>query len=78
MHINEERPNGARVTFYYLEPKQGATIKVYHTNTDEKETKFIGKIKTGKLINRTYELSLDLMVNLICLMVDIEFISVVE
>ena len=59
VHINEERPNVARVTFYYLEPKQGATIKVYHTNTDEKETKFIGKIKTGKLINRTYELSLD-------------------
>lgn len=59
VHINEETPNMAKVTFYCLEPKQGATINVYHTNTDEEKTVFSGKIKTGKLINRTYELSLE-------------------
>ncbi len=48
--------NVAAFTFYCLEPEQGATINLYHTNINEVETKVEGKIKGGKIINKTFEL----------------------
>jgi len=48
--------NEALFTFYCLEPGQGATINVYHTNMEEKETRFGGRIKGGKIVNRTFEM----------------------
>ena len=47
--------NVRRIDFYCLEPRQGATITIYHTNIDEKGTEVIGKIKGGKVLNRSVE-----------------------
>lgn len=48
--------NVAAFTFYCLEPGQGATINLYHTNIDEEETKVEGRLKGGKIINKTFEI----------------------
>jgi hypothetical protein len=47
------------IDFYCLEPRQGATITIYHTNIDEKETEVIGKIKGGKVLNRSVEMIIE-------------------
>lgn len=46
---NMQDENELLIDFYCLEPRQGATIIVYHTNINEKETNLIGKIKGGKI-----------------------------
>ena len=51
--------NIIRIDFYCLEPRQGATITIYHTNIDEKETEVIGKIKGGKVLNRSVEMIIE-------------------
>lgn len=51
--------NVRMIDFYCLEPRQGATITIYHTNIDEKETKVIGKIKGGKVVNRSVEMIIE-------------------
>lgn len=48
--------NEALLTFYCLEPGQGATINVYHMNMEERETRLDGRIKGGKIVNRTFEM----------------------
>ncbi|MDN0032389.1 hypothetical protein QVN85_05690, partial [Oscillibacter valericigenes] len=48
--------NEALFTFYCLEPKQGAIINIYHTNINEKGTNIDGKIKGGKIINKSVEM----------------------
>ena len=48
--------NEALLTFYCLEPGQGATINVYHTNMEEEETRLGGRVKGGKIVNRTFEM----------------------
>lgn len=48
--------NEAVFTFYCLEPGQGATINLYHTNIDEDETKVNGRLKGGKIVNKTLEI----------------------
>lgn len=53
------KENEMVVSFYCLEPQQGATINVYHTNTDEKETNLIGKIKAGKIINKSIDVGIE-------------------
>ena len=55
--IRENIPNEARILFYCLEPKQTATLNFYHTNVNEKETKLDGKLKGGKIINKSVEIS---------------------
>lgn len=47
------------IDFYCLEPRQGATITIYHTNIDEKETEVVGKIKGGKVLNRSVEVIIE-------------------
>lgn len=54
---NNNKNNEAGVSFYCLEPKQSVSLIVYHTNTNEKETKILGKIKGGKILNKSIELS---------------------
>lgn len=49
--------NKAIFTFYCFEPGQGATINVYHTNINEKETIIDGKIKGGKLLNKSIKMA---------------------
>ena len=51
--------NEILVSFYCLEPRQGATITVYHTNINERETNVIGKIKGGKVLNRSVEMMIE-------------------
>ena len=51
--------NVRRIDFYCLEPRQGATITIYHTNIDEKGTEVIGKIKGGKVLNRSVEMIIE-------------------
>ena len=51
--------NEVGFSFYCLEPKQSVSLIVYHTNTNEKETKVSGKIKGGKILNKSIELSTD-------------------
>lgn len=53
------KENEAVVSFYCLEPQQGATINVYHTNINERETELIGKIKDGKVINKSIEVGME-------------------
>jgi len=48
-----EQNNAVQISFYCLEPKQGATINIYHTNIEEDSIYLIGRIKGGKLINRS-------------------------
>ena len=57
--ISNTKSSEALVSFYCLEPRQGATINVYHTNINDKETKMIGKIKGGKVINKSIEIAID-------------------
>ncbi len=54
-----QNENEMRINFYCLEPRQGATIIVYHTNIDEKETNVMGKIKGGKVLNRSVEMMIE-------------------
>lgn len=57
--ISSQKPSEALVSFYCLEPRQGATINVYHTNINDKETKIIGKLKGGKVINKSIDVAID-------------------
>ena len=50
------KENEAVFTFYCLEPGQGATINLYHTNIEEEKTKVDGKMKGGKIVNKTLEI----------------------
>lgn len=54
--ITKVNNNEAVFTFYCLEPGQGATINLYHTNIDEDETKVAGRLKGGKIVNKTLEI----------------------
>lgn len=51
--------NVRMIDFYCLEPRQGATITIYHTNIDERGTEIIGKIKGGKVLNRSVEMIIE-------------------
>lgn len=57
--ISEQKENEALVSFYCLEPHQGAEINVYHTNIDANETELIGKIKGGKVVNKSIEVTIE-------------------
>lgn len=54
-----QNENKRLINFYCLEPRQGATLTIYHTNIDEKETELIGKIKGGKVLNRSVEIIIE-------------------
>lgn len=56
VNVQNSTQNVRMIDFCCLEPRQGATITVYHTNTDEKVTEVIGKIKGGKVLNRSVEM----------------------
>lgn len=58
INISKERTNEAVISFYCLEPQQGATISLYHTNIKEKDTKLIGKIKGGKVLNKSVDVEI--------------------
>ena len=58
INISKERTNEAVISFYCLEPQQGATICLYHTNIKEKDTKLIGKIKGGKVLNKSVDVEI--------------------
>lgn len=53
--INITQPCEVQISFYCLEPKQSISLVVYHTNTEESETKVNARIKGGKLINKSIE-----------------------
>ena len=57
INLLKDKPNEAIISFYCLEPKQGATFNIYHTNVDEKETILEGKIKDGKILNKSIEIA---------------------
>lgn len=57
--VPNRKENEAVVSFYCLEPQQGATINVYHTNLNERETGLVGKIKDGKVINKSIEVGME-------------------
>lgn len=59
VQISKQKENEAILSFYCLEPHQGAIINVYHTNVNEKETKVIGKIKGGKVLNKSIEVVIE-------------------
>ena len=59
VHISDQNANEALVSFYCLEPQQGTTINVYHTNVGENEVDVIGKIKGGKVINKSIEIEIE-------------------
>lgn len=59
VNVQNSTQNIRMIDFYCLEPRQGATITVYHTNTDEKVTEVIGKIKGGKVLNRSVEMIIE-------------------
>jgi hypothetical protein len=59
VQICKQKENEAVVSFYCLEPQQGATVNVYHTNVKEKETEVIGKIKGGKVLNKSVEVAME-------------------
>lgn len=48
IELQKEKINEAIVSFYCLEPKQGTTLNVYHTNTIEKDTEVFGENKRRK------------------------------
>lgn len=52
---SNHKENEKVVSFYCLEPQQGATINVYHTNANEREIELVGKIKDGKVTNKSIE-----------------------
>lgn len=52
------KENEVVISFYCFEPQQGATINVYHTNINERETELVGKIKDGKVINKSIEVGM--------------------
>lgn len=54
-----QNENEMLINFYCLEPQQGATITVYHTNIDENKTDLMGKIKGGKVLNRSIEMMIE-------------------
>lgn len=56
IELQDDKTNEAIITFYCLEPKQGATFNIYHTNVDEKKTVLGGKIKDGKIVNKSIEI----------------------
>lgn len=53
------KENETVVSFYCLEPQQGATINVYHTNVNERETELAGKLKGGKVTNKSIEVGME-------------------
>lgn len=57
--ISDRNENEALVSFYCLEPRQGATINVYHTNVSGNEVKLIGKIKGGKVVNKSIRIEIE-------------------
>lgn len=59
VQIDTQKVNQALVSFYCLEPRQGATINIYHTNVDVKDTKLTGKIKGGKVLNKSLEVGIE-------------------
>lgn len=59
VQIANQKVNQALVSFYCLEPRQGATINIYHTNVDVKDTELIGKIKGGKVLNKSLEVGIE-------------------
>lgn len=54
-----QNENEMLINFYCLEPQQGATVTVYHTNVDESKTNLVGKIKGGKVLNRSIEMMIE-------------------
>lgn len=54
--MNDYEKNEAIISFYCLEPGQGATVNIYHTNLNDEYTKIVGKIKGGKLVNKSFEI----------------------
>lgn len=56
---SNRKENEAVISFYCLEPQQGAIINVYHTNVDEQEAKLDGKIKDGKVTNKSIEVGME-------------------
>lgn len=59
VQISKPKECEAVLSFYCLEPHQGAIINVYHTNVNEEETKIIGKIKGGKVLNKSMEVVIE-------------------
>lgn len=59
VQISKLNTNQALVSFYCLEPRQGATINVYHTNVSEREVELEGKIKGGKVVNKSIEIQIE-------------------
>lgn len=59
IQISETKVNEALISFYCLEPHQGAIINVYHTNINSEETEIKGKIKGGKIINKSMEITVE-------------------
>lgn len=57
--ISSEIGTEAAILFSCLEPRQGATINVYHTNTRDEEIKITGKIKGGKVGDKSIDLSIE-------------------
>ena len=57
--ISEESLNEVTISFYCLEPKQGATINIYHTNVKENGIELIGKIKGGKVVNKSIKIVME-------------------
>lgn len=59
IEVSNHKENEYVVSFYCLEPQQGAIINVYHTNVNEKKTELVGKIKEGKVINKSIEVVIE-------------------
>lgn len=59
VQIDTQKANQALVSFYCLEPRQGAIINIYHTNMDVKDTKLTGKIIGGKVLNKSLEIAIE-------------------
>lgn len=59
IQISDRNTNEALVSFYCLEPRQGATINVFHTNISENEVELVGKIKNGKVVNKSIDIEIE-------------------
>lgn len=59
VQLSEQKTNEAELSFYCLEPRQGATINVYHTSAEEGSINIDGKIKGGKIANKTIEVAME-------------------
>lgn len=57
--ISDENMSEATISFYCLEPRQGGTINVYHTNTADDGLKIVGKIKGGRVINKSVDVDIE-------------------